>query len=288
MRLVVFGKNGQVASALRSKLTENVIFLSSQDVDFTNPEEIKYALDLHNPEIIINTAAYTAVDKAETEQAICFKVNADAPREIAAWCGQHKALLIHFSTEYVYSGEGDAVQTEESPVGPKNFYGLSKLKGEEFIKSSGANYIILRTSWVYDEKGSNFVRTMLKLGKERKDLKIVSDQIGSPTYAADLANAVDLIIKKTHLPIQKTYNICGTGHTSWFDFAQEIFKIGKELGFPLSIQEVHPIHTSEYKTPAIRPLNSRVSTDKLNRDFGLTLPEWKKSLRVCLENMEHS
>lgn len=284
-KILVFGKNGQIARALQKVLTSDAEFLGHDIAQFEKPEGLHRLLDEYQPQIIINTAAYTAVDKAETEKDLCFTINAEAPKQMAQWAKAHEALLIHFSTDYVYGGNGELPQTEKTSQEPLNVYGASKKAGEEYIRESGARHIILRTSWVYDEEGTNFVRTMLRLGAEREELKVVCDQIGSPSYAKALAAAVQKILGQNPGNIRETYNICGQGFVSWQKFAQEIFKQAAELGFKLKIQSVLPIKTEEYKTAALRPLNSRMNQEKIKNEFGIELPPWQESLRECLEEI---
>lgn len=283
--ILVFGKNGQVARALKSVLPSDVPFLGHDETHFETPSSIEEVLNRYQPKIIINTAAYTAVDKAEAEKELCFAINSEAPKEIAHWCHKNQALLIHFSTDYVYGGDGDLAQNEEAPLNPVNVYGDSKKRGEEFIRQSEARHIILRTSWVYDEQGANFVTTMLRLGSEREELKVVNDQFGSPSYAGDLALAVKKIISQNPQDIHQTYNLCGQGFVTWFDFANNIFAQALKMGFKLKIQSVLSIPTTEYKTPALRPLNSRMSQEKIKKDFGIEMPFWQDSLKVCLKKI---
>lgn len=285
-KILVFGKNGQVARALKKALPFDALFLEQSEANFQKPESLTEILDRYQPKIVINAAAYTAVDRAESEADLCFKINADAPQKIAEWCAKHHSLLIHFSTDYVYQGEGTEAQSEEMATGPLSVYGNSKKMAEDLIRASGTNYVILRTSWVYDETGTNFVRTMLRLASEREELKVVSDQIGSPTYAGDLADAVNTILSAKNINIKETYNVCGSGFVSWYDFAQEIFGSAQKMGLELKIQSVVPIKTEEYKTAAIRPLNSRMSQAKIKKDFGIELPSWQESLKKCLSRME--
>ncbi|MGZ3771512.1 MAG: dTDP-4-dehydrorhamnose reductase [Bdellovibrio sp.] len=287
-KIFVFGKSGQVARALKKALSDSAYFVGHDESHFENPQGLSELLDRYQPEIVINTAAYTAVDKAETEKDLCYLVNAEAPKKIAEWCKKNQALLIHFSTDYVYGGSGDSAQTEETSLKPVNVYGKSKKTGEEFVRQSGARHIILRTSWVYDEQGANFVRTMLRLGAEREELKIVNDQIGSPTYAGDLALAVKKIISLNPQNVHETYNLCGQGFISWYEFAKSIFSLAAELGYPLKIRSVISIPTTEYKTPAPRPLNSRMNQGKIKKDFGIEMPFWQDSLKECLLNMKNN
>lgn len=281
--VLVFGKNGQIARALGKILNSDAIFLGQDAAHFQQPESLTILLNKYQPKVVINTAAYTAVDKAESEKDLCFKINAEAPKVIAAWCQAHESLLLQFSTDYVYKGIGDETQSEETAREPVNTYGISKSAAEDFIRESGARHIIFRTSWVYDEQGTNFVRTMLRLASEKEELKVVSDQIGSPTYAGDLALAIKKILSQDLGNIKATYNIAGTGFVSWYEFAQQIFLEAKKQGLDLKIKSLLPIETKEYKTAAPRPLNSRMNQKKIKEELGIELPRWQDSLQKYFE-----
>ncbi len=301
--LVIFGKNGQVAQALAQLLQSSkfanqfwegpVYFLGSDQADFLNPEQVLAKLNEIEPSLVINASAYTAVDKAETEAQQALQINAITPQEIAKWCYKHQAFLVHYSTDYVFSplNASTVPLTESDPTGPINSYGKSKLIGEQLIVASGCLYFIFRTSWVYSYVGTNFVRTMLRLGADRPELKVVSDQWGSPTYAMDIAEATVRILNKIKTCDEMQtgiYHLSGTGFTNWHLFAEKIFQTAKELGYEkvlgkdLAIKNVLPIPTSEYPTPATRPLNSRMSNEKLKAVFQVILPKWEDSLQVCI------
>ena len=277
-RILIFGANGQVANALRKRLPDAVT-LSAAEADFLKPETVLAALDKHKPDIIINAAAYTAVDKAESEDLSALQINALTPGLIATWAEKYKALLIHYSTDYVFDGSGIAPWKETDKTGPLSAYGRSKLLGEKEIANSGCRHFIFRLCWVYDETGKNFMNTMLRLGKEREALNVVADQIGAPTYAGDIAEAT---IKAVAKPKAKSgvYHFCNSGETSWAGFAEAIFK---QANLPT---KVTPITTAEYPTPAKRPANSRMNTTKFSATFGWdAIPSWQDGLKRCMTSL---
>lgn len=284
-KILVFGKNGQVARALKGILSD-AIFVGQDRARFESPENISNILSQYQPDVVINAAAYTLVDKAESEKELCFKINAEAPKAIAEWCALHKSLMIHFSTDYVYGGQGGRPQAEDAPLAPVNVYGWAKKAAEEAIRASGAPHVILRTSWVFDEQGTNFLKTMLRLGSEREELKIVCDQVGAPSYAKDLAAAVKVILSKRSELLHDTYNLCNSGFVSWSEYAKEIFSQATSLGWDLKVKIITPIKTSEYETAAVRPLNSRLNQDKIKQHFGIVLPPWQDALQRCLLNIQ--
>ncbi len=290
MKILVLGRNGQVASSFSflsgSASTHQWTFVGRDELDLLTPAQIPVCLQKHQPDLIINATAYTAVDKAETERESARLVNTISPGEIANWCvkASKPVPLVHFSTDYVYPGSGVNSWSEEDPTSPQNHYGETKLQGENLILASGARAFIFRTSWVYHWTGTNFVRTMLRLAKEHGSLKIVGDQIGSPTAAVDLAMFVI-----EHLPMfqnEKTksgvYNLCGQGTTSWAGFAEAIFQEAQMLDSQFQKPQITPIPSSEYPTPARRPLNSRMNLSKVRNEFGSVLPPWNESLKHCI------
>ena len=286
--ILVFGKYGQVARSLQNFFNDSeATFLSTDEADFSNPPSLSAVLDKYNPQIVINTSAYTAVDKAESEKERALLVNCESPKKIARWCRQHDAILIHYSTDYVYPGTGQQAWLETDGTGPLNWYGETKLKGEQAIQESSCRYFILRTSWIYSSLGNNFVKTMLKLGAEREELKVVSDQFGAPTYAEDLARATKKMVQALQMSSHPSgvYHIAGAGVTNWHEFAVMVFNEARSLGVPLKVKEVKAILTAEYPTPAKRPLNSRLNQDKLKKEFGIELPNWKISLKSCLRRI---
>lgn len=292
--IIVLGAHGQVGKALIELLGNKAIALSRNEIDLDQPEILREKLDQASqakPIIaLINAAAYTQVDLAEKEKEKAFRINAESPGILADWCKSKKIPLIHYSTDYVFNGEGNKPWTEEDPVSPQNSYGISKLEGEKRIQSSGCDFLIFRTSWVFDSTGKNFVNTMLRLGKERETLKVVSDQKGAPTYAPHLAIASLKALVKAQEMIQNqgnpfpsgVYHLCNLGETSWFEFAQTIFNMTRAKGVELKITNLQPISSAEYPTPAKRPLNSRLNTSKAKNILSIELPEWIEGLKDCL------
>lgn len=288
--ILVFGKTGQLAQAF-FEILKDATFLDRNAADFTEPEKILAALEKYKPQIVINTTAYTSVDKAEDEKELCFKINHVSVKTIANWCALNKAIFVHYSTDYVFSGYGEIAYQEDDSTQPINTYGLSKYEGEKAITNSGCQHLIFRTSWVYSHIGKNFVLTMLKLAQDRDVLKIVSDQVGSPTYAPDLANlslaALNKSLKMNSFP-SGIYHLSGTGFTNWYGFAEEIFGVASSLGFHLKVTSVLPITSDDYPTPAKRPKNSRLDQSKFLNTFGLQSPQWQNSLKICLLKIKSS
>lgn len=292
-RVLVTGVTGQVGRALVEQLGVHRCVAASRAVlplDF--PETIPHRLDYFRPRAIINAGAYTAVDKAESpDEAIFVKaINEESPAGLAQWCARNRVPLVHFSTDYVFDGSGSAPRTEKSTTGPLNEYGRTKLAGEEAILASGCRALIFRTSWVYDHQGKNFFRTMLKLGAEREQLRVVGDQIGAPTFAPQLAHAAILALENALEIEEKTgqfptgvYHLCHSGDTSWHGFAQEIFEGARERGVALRVGQVDCIETRDYPTPARRPLNSRLDCSKADQVLGVRLPDWHFGLEECLD-----
>lgn len=281
-KIIIFGSNGQVGQALLKLSPDNTIAVTREKADFSNPDQVRKFLDnTETPKAIINTAAYTAVDKAEEDYETAYKVNAETPFVIAEYCLKQDIPLIHYSTDYVFSGEGSTPWQEGAPPSPLNKYGESKLAGEKLITQSGCKHIIFRTSWVYDHVHKNFLTTMLKLGAEREELNIVDDQTGAPTYAAHLAAAT---LKTLENNFQSgIYHLCNSGITNWYNFAVEIFDKAEKAGLALKIKKVNPIPSSAYKTPAKRPLNSRLDCSKAKNLLGITMPSWQDGLTECIK-----
>ena len=290
--ILVFGKSGQLAKSMSlsvpAHLDGKVVFLSSREADFAHPEKMKGYLDHYGPTQVIVCSAYTAVDKAEEERELAQKINFEAPREIARWCGLNDAKLIYFSSDYVFPGSGNTPWKETDDTAPLNWYGETKEMGETAIQISGCKYFIFRTSWVYSEFGSNFVRTMLKLGHQKDHLRIVDDQVGGPTYAPALAEIVWKIVDQIDReePLKYgLYHIAGTGEVSWAGFAEKIFEIARSLKYDLRVNSIERIPTEDYPTPAKRPLNSRLDQSKLKDQLGIVMPEWTESLQLCLRKL---
>lgn len=241
-------------------------------------EKLKHQLGLR---AIINAAAYTQVDKAESEFERANLINAIAPGEIAAWALAQNLSFIHYSTDYVFSGSGTSGWREVDQTQPLNVYGRSKLSGEQSIQKHKGRWLILRTSWVYNETGQNFLNTMLRLGADREELRIVNDQIGAPTYASDLASATLMMLQSLRPEHSGIYHVANAGETSWFHFAQSIFALARAQGLPLRVERVLPITSAEFPTPAKRPLNSRLNMSKFENTFGFQMPTWQDALRRC-------
>ncbi|MGO1249494.1 MAG: dTDP-4-dehydrorhamnose reductase, partial [Streptococcus thermophilus] len=239
------------------------------------------------PDIIVNAAAYTAVDKAETDESNAFAINRDLPKILAKLSVIHDALLVHYSTDYVYPGDGEKPWSEDDSTRPQNLYGQSKLEGDLAVESIASKFLIFRTSWVYAARGNNFLLSMLRLGKEREALNIVNDQIGAPTPARLIATVTSLCIQKILVSdkaheLRGVYHLAPRGYTSWHGFAQMIFERARSEGVTLALKEdgLGQIESTEYPTPAARPLNSRLSLDKIESAFDLAMPTWQSQL--CL------
>ena len=278
-KILLTGITGQVGQELLKTLTSvgEVVGLTRQELDLTQPEKIQDKILAIHPNIIINAAAYTAVDQAEKESKLAIAINRDAPKAMAEVANKISATLVHISTDYVFDGTNHTPYKEDDATNPLGMYGKSKLLGEVGIKEICNRHIILRTAWVYGSKGhGNFVKTMLRLGAAKEELKVVADQIGSPTWAYDIAVAITQLISQEVTP--GTYHFTNSGVASWYDFALAIFAEAEKLGFPLKIQRVLPITTAEYPTPAQRPSYSVLSKVKFNQALGIYPPYWRDSL----------
>lgn len=280
--ILITGANGQLGSELRALQAKYPAFqLIGTDrnvLPIQDAAAVQSWFAQHQPAFCINAAAYTAVDKAETNEADAYDINATATGILAAACAAHGTKFIHVSTDYVFNGSSADPYTEDQPTDPINVYGASKLKGEELAREQNPDSIIIRTAWVYSEFGNNFVKTMLRLMKERESLNVVSDQVGAPTYAADLASAIMQIIDGGQWKAG-IYHYSNQGRISWYDFAVAIRDLSG-LGCA-----VNPIPSAQYPTPARRPSFSLLDTHKITTTFGLSIPEWKESLQVCLQQL---
>ena len=277
--VLVTGGAGQLASALAA--SPGIHRVGRPAFDFDRPETIDTAFQAANPRLVINAAAYTAVDKAETDGEAAFHANRDGPAHLARLCREASIPLIHVSTDYVFDGLKPDPYVETDPVAPQGVYGASKLAGEQAVMASGANAIILRTAWVYAAAGKNFVRTMLTLGKTRDRLSVVADQQGCPTAAADLADAITTIValldRSGWQPgYQGIFHAAGSGATTWHGLAVATFQEAARHGAP--VPQVTPIATADWPTPAKRPANSRLDCARLRDIFGVRLPHWRESL----------
>lgn len=292
LRILVPGKTGQVGWELQGALAPlgTVIALDRSGMDLASPDSIRRAIRDAKPGIIVNAAAYTAVDKAEADIDLAMRVNGVAPGILAEEAKRLGALLIHYSTDYVFDGTKEGMYREDDSPNPLSAYGRSKLAGEQAIRGSGAPHLIFRTSWVYAVRSQNFVRTMLRLGRERGELRVVDDQIGAPTWARFIAEATAQVLRQLgdgHKAIGDRagiYNLTATGAISWYGFASAVFAEAKAQ-LEMTPPKLIPITTAEYPLPARRPANSRLDTSKLTRTFGLTPPHWKTMLTACMRDM---
>lgn len=294
MDILLFGKNGQVgwellrALAPLGKLT--VVDRQSTDYcgDFENPAGIAETVRKLRPTVIVNATAYTAVDKAESEQDKARLVNATSIDALAQAAEEIGAWLVHYSTDYVFDGSGDRPWNEDDATAPLNIYGQTKLEGEEAIVSNMTKYLIFRTSWVYAAKGNNFAKTMLKLAKDRESLSVINDQFGAPTGAeliADCtAHAIRVALNKP--TVAGTYHLIAAGETTWHAYASKVIEFAKAQGIELQVQAINAVPTSAFPTPAMRPANSRLNTEKFQQAFGLNLPDWTVGVeRMLLETL---
>ncbi|MEC4596519.1 dTDP-4-dehydrorhamnose reductase [Burkholderia vietnamiensis] len=288
--ILVTGVNGQVGFELLRSLQGlgRVVACDRSMLDLLDLDRVRSVVRELKPSIIVNPAAYTAVDKAETDVDAARRLNADVPRVLAEEAARSGAALIHYSTDYVFDGVKAGAYVETDATNPQNVYGLTKLEGERAIAATGCAHLILRTSWVYGRRGKNFLLTMLKLGSERPELKIVADQIGAPTWSNSIATLTAHIAAQGAVAGSHewwhtrsgVYHFAAEGQTSWHGFAEEIFRLVLGDSAPRTL----PIPASEYPTPAKRPANSRMSCDKLADTFGLRMPVWSDALRLCLRD----
>ena len=292
MRLLVTGANGQVGWELRRSLMPlgEVIALDRAACDLSRPAEVSRILRDTKPDIIVNAAAYTAVDKAEADEAIATLINGAAAGAIAETARALDALLIHYSTDYVFDGAKAAPYSEDDAPNPINAYGRSKLAGERAIAQVGGRYLILRTSWIYAARGHNFLRTVLRLANERDELRMVGDQIGTPTSAREIADATASIVQHARQELERggfasgVFHMTAGGATSWFGFAQAIVERAAQSGLLRRTPKVVSIASSEYATAAVRPKNSRLATERARARFQIALADWQQALLRCLED----
>jgi len=287
MEILLVGKNGQVGFELQRSLAclGNITATDRNTLDLTSDESIRNLIQTLKPDLIVNAAAYTAVDKAETEQDLAMQINANAPKVMAEQAKQLDIPLIHYSTDYVFNGQNDQPWTEQDQTDPINVYGQTKLLGEQAIIDSGAAHLIFRTSWVYGNRGNNFLLTMKRLATERDELSVVNDQIGAPTWSRHIADVTANIIAQAKAAKDVTqfieqhagiYNLSGAGETSWHGFAKAIFEQMQQQD--LQGAQLSAIPTSAYPTPAKRPLYSCLDSKKLHQTFGIQLPNWQTTL----------
>ena len=292
MKILLIGGSGQVGSEILALTKENnieCISPSSSELNITEQHSINKIIESNLPvDFIVNASAYTAVDKAEDESELAFKINRDGAKYLAEVCAQHNIPLLHISTDYVFDGSATTPYTEEMTIHPLGVYGESKAEGEQAVRDCLVEHIILRTAWVYGAHGNNFVKTMLRLGKDRPQLNVVSDQIGCPTAAADIATAIiDIVKQMIHKPDNRwgTYHYCSKDSTNWAEFAKAIFSSAKTIESEYPTVKVEPISGSEYPTKATRPDYSVLDCSKIEHDFTINLPLWLSSLQRDIPNI---
>ena len=284
MSILLLGRNGQVGWELHRLLARdpNFVALDRAQADLAQPEVLRALVRKHRPQVILNAAAYTAVDAAEKDEAAAHAINGQAPGVLAEEAARAGTLLVHYSTDYVFDGTATAPYREDAPTHPVSAYGRSKLAGEEAVRASGCRHLILRTSWVYASRGKNFLLTILRLANERDELRVVADQVGSPTWARSIAEAtVKLAASAGAANVARTLHMTCGGQASWQEFASRIVEQGAALGLCRRVP-VRPITTAEYPLPSRRPAYSMLSNELLNREFGVRLPDWPVALEQCL------
>ena len=294
-RILLLGRNGQVGTELSTSLKTlgDVTALDRTQADFSQPASLRDIVLVHRPDIIVNAAAYTAVDRAESDAALAQAVNADSPGVLAQAARDIDALLVHYSTDYVFNGRKQSPYVEDDATDPQGAYGRSKRDGEDAVRASGAKHLILRTSWVYAAHGNNFVRTMLRLAREREILRVVADQIGAPTGAATIADVTVQCLARladgTVDPATASgiYHLTASGATSWHGLASAVVEQARAtLGTDaLAVRDVQPITAAEYPLPAARPANSRLCCDKLQDRFGIILPDWQPGVAHVVQQL---
>jgi len=299
MRILLLGANGQVGWELQRALAPvgDLFALDRRGRDglcgdLSRPMELVKSVRSLSPQIIVNAAAYTAVDKAESEPDLARTVNAQAPEVLAEQAREMDALLVHYSTDYIFDGTGTTAWREEDSAAPINAYGQTKWEGEQAVRQSGGRHLIVRTSWVYAARGRNFLRSILRLAAERESLRIVNDQFGAPTGAELIADvtAAALVELREGQGEPGTYHVAARGEASWYEYARFIVQEARSAGYPLSMTEdaIAPIPTKDFPTPAARPRNSRLSCEKLERSFGLRLPGWRAGVRRVITELREA
>ena len=293
MKILLLGKNGQVGWELQRSLAPlgELVALDFDSpgplsADFSRPESLAATVQAVAPDVIVNAAAHTAVDKAETEPDLARAINATAPGVLAREAAARGAWLVHYSTDYVFDGSGHAPRDEDAPTGPLSVYGRTKLEGEQAVRASGCRHLILRTSWVYGARGGNFARTMLKLAQEHEALRVVDDQIGAPTGADLLADLTAHMLRaaRADASLAGTYHAVASGETSWHGYACHVIAFARAAGLAVKVatEAIEAVPTTAFPLPAPRPLNSRLSTRKLQERFGLVLPDWRQGIERML------
>lgn len=288
MNILLLGKGGQVGWELQRALAPlgTVIAHDLDTADFSQPEQVAALVAAVRPDVIVNAAAHTAVDKAESEPDLARLINATTPGAIAREAAKLGALLVHYSTDYVFDGSGSEPRDENATTAPLSVYGSTKLEGEQLIQASGCPHLILRTSWVFGARGGNFAKTMLKLAAEREALKVINDQVGAPTGADLLADVTAHAIRsiRARPELSGLYHLVAGGQTTWYDYARFVIEWARAKGRDIKVEPgaISPVPTTEYPTPARRPLNSRLNTTKLQQAFGLALPDWQPGVERML------
>lgn len=293
MRILLFGRDGQVGWELRRSFAPlgavAAVGRGDADADLAHPARVAEKIRSFAPDIVVNAAAYTAVDRAESEHELARTVNADAPGAMARAAAAVGATFVHYSTDYVFDGSGTEPWDEHSPTGPLGVYGRTKLEGEEQVRASGARHLILRTCWVYAARGHNFLRTMLRLARERDTLNVVDDQYGAPTGAELIADVTAHALRRMHAnpALAGTYHLSAAGETSWHGYARFVVERAREAGAELRVEPaaVRPIPSSAFPTPARRPGNSRLRTCRLETSFGLSMPPWQQGVERTLAEL---
>jgi len=299
MTILVFGGNGQVGQELLGALAPLGTVVATtrsgelpdggrcEVADFDQPDSLPTLLDRLQPSIVVNAAAYTAVDRAEQDIASAFRANAEAPGVIARWCAAHDVPFVHYSTDYVFDGQGNAPYREDEPTAPLGVYGSSKRDGEEAVRAAGGRHLIFRTAWVYAAHGTNFLRTMLRVGAARSELRVVADQVGTPTPAALIADFTAHALQHPGR-LSGTWHLTANGQTSWHGFAEAIFAEALATGMMVEVPRVQAITSAEYPTPARRPAWSVLDNRRLQRDFSLQLPAWQDGLKRVMAEIAGS
>jgi dTDP-4-dehydrorhamnose reductase len=291
MRILVTGTEGQVARALAERAKPHgvdVVLLGRPALDLTDPGSVRRVIGETAGDVVVNAAAYTAVDQAENEPDLARAVNETGAGAVAEAARARNMPIIQISTDYVFDGSGARPYRETDPVAPLGVYGRTKLAGEEAVASAHPDHAILRTAWVYSPFGKNFVRTMLRVARDREEVSVVADQHGSPTSALDIADGIiavagNLVTRPQGASLRGVFHMCGAGYTTWADLAAEIFAVSRRLGGPCA--GVRRIATTDYPTPAKRPANSRLDCSKLREAHGVSLPDWQKSVAECLQRL---
>ena len=292
-RIFLIGATGQIGWELaRTLMAMGQVVIPARDrYDLARPESLRPLLDAVRPDVIVNAGAYTAVDKAEAEPERVLAINAAAPAELAMAARRHNALLVHYSTDYVFDGTKPDPYDEDDQASPDSAYGQSKLGGEEVVRASGADFLIFRTSWVYAARGNNFLKTILRLAREREELRIVSDQVGAPTWARLIADVTvlalqqDLALRSNGQFESGIFHLTASGETSWHGFATAIVNDARERGASLKCRTITPISTAEYPCAATRPANSRLSGARLTARYGLDMPGWERCMHYCMAEL---